>query len=121
MNNMREVKFRVYDKEAGAIVEHDQLLDDFNMSYLLGHPEEEGFVLMQYTGRKDRRDREIYEGDIVIIPEHYSGDNLCREYRAVITYNAPEFQTEPYFDESWNDIEVIGNIYENPELLEGGV
>ena len=73
----------------------------------------------QFTGRLDKEKREIYEWDIVKIPEHYIGDNLCPSHIAVITYNAPEFQTEPYFDESWNDIEVIGNLHENPELLEG--
>ena len=117
---MREIKFRAWDGM--------NMFNLYNVSRLALHPDLDvdgvfvpfcdHLVVMQYTGRKDKKGVDIYESDIVKIPEHYTGDHLCPVYVAVITYNAPEFQTEPYFDESWNDIEVIGNIHENPELWE---
>ena len=104
----KEIKFRVWDRDLRKMA-----YDNFTIS-----PSANSF-LMQYTGLKDKNGKEIYEGD------------WCRaEYRTregIITV-----QGNIVFDEfMWcvdckNDIfsinrlhnfEVIGNIYENPELL----
>ena len=81
----------------------------------------ENAVLMQYTGLKDKNNKEIYEGDIVkwwgyevqfgrqLRPERiiYINDYIKDTYKILcITENTRQ------------TVEIIGNIYENPELLE---
>jgi hypothetical protein len=70
---------------------------------------------MQYTGYKDMKGKEVYEGDIV----RYYDDIYEVRWIWVGFYLRPI--QDDGFDElatTENFIEVIGNIYENPELLE---
>lgn len=82
-------------------------------------------VLMQSTGLKDKNGKLIYEGDIVKF--NFDTD----EIKAVVSWDNKELigfylNTTDYFKDKYvtdydfykNDYEVIGNIYENPELLE---
>lgn len=95
----------------------------------------ENKYIMQYTGLKDKNGKEIYEGDILDVIT--INDNFADEFlidintKFIVDYNndsfAPSLISETCkniyhtFDEiDSNDVEVIGNIYENPELLEGG-
>jgi uncharacterized phage protein (TIGR01671 family) len=97
------------------------------------------FTLMQYTGLKDKNGKEIYEGDIVNtlrvnrlessgnIPENCCGKETDREERnnEVVKFEdfmwmCAEDQTLAMFTGVQDDdyyVEVIGNIYENPDLL----
>ena len=73
-------------------------------------------VLMQYTGLKDKNGIEIYEGDIVATPFGYN----C-EIRWNVNGHWGYWRTvdgATYKEDYW-ECEVIGNIYENPELLKG--
>jgi len=86
-----------------------------------GHFEEERFhhyEIMQYTGLKDKNGKEIYEGDILKLqPE---------EGMIVEVVNRPELNGYGVIDkEGWqgqlsnkSNHEIIGNIYENPDLLQ---
>jgi len=98
------------------------------------------FELMQYTGLKDKNGKEIYEGDIVeykergikplksipkgaIVSQASIYGSPDKAHRRVVEFDAPAYHL--FLDEAWpykgaRAWEVIGNIYENPELLEGG-
>ena len=73
-------------------------------------------IIMQFTGLHDKNGKEIYEGDIVT----YSGITSNNEkIIRIISYNTDyaRFQSGMYLLDNIELIEVIGNIYENPELL----
>mgnify|MGYP001233689767 FL=1 len=78
-------------------------------------------ILMQYTGLKDKNGKEIYEGDII---RESDGDGGYI-YAKVVYYKDGFMGKEKGFEPEYpisdfkNETEVIGNIYENPELLEG--
>lgn len=80
---------------------------------------------MQYTGLKDANDKEIYEGDIVTKD---TGDDLYyliefkqddAKFVMKNLRNRPMFFESRYIDIFNGCCEIVGNIYENPELLEG--
>ena len=96
-------------------------------------------AIEQYTGLKDKNGKEIYEGDIVkakIDGLWQTGAHTVSEGKATwnleVIYNDIRYmdvfhilgsKNQPnriyyLFDESISDVEVIGNIHENPELLE---
>ena len=117
---MREIKFRAWDKrtrkmiDTGFHVLGETTCFDLIYDYCMKHgrrKDEVGLlrinsvVIMQYTGRKDKNGKEIYEGDILRLSPMITDTNV--RHLAV-----------SYEDVFWHLIEIIGNIYENPELLE---
>jgi uncharacterized phage protein (TIGR01671 family) len=84
----------------------------------------EDYELMQFTGLLDKNGKEIYEGDIVKLGTIETEEEDRTTFTERILFDKGQFRTTHYgFPvHSWacNDkcfIEVIGNIYENPELL----
>lgn len=82
--------------------------------------------LMQYTGLKDRNGKEIYEGDIVRLPAYlnnYTEYAVCKwidntnSVEDVIGFAFEDTKGKRVRNDEWEDYEIIGNIYENPELL----
>ncbi|EAF1642490.1 hypothetical protein CJJ33_14550 [Listeria monocytogenes] len=88
-------------------------------------------LLMQYTGLKDKNGKKIFEGDIVAFSEDdFHVFNSQVEYFSEDGYPAFDIKvpSDYYFDSNvfsevsmsgLHEIEVIGNIHENPELMEG--
>lgn len=132
---MREIKFRAWDKLNKMLVQVQdldliQLVDgEYFISAGLEDVGEylrlsKEIVLMQYTGLKDKHSKEIYEGDILARRAGYNNPEIIRKgtvefvngkYENCLYY--PHKQRRYLFD-SASIYEVIGNIYENPELLE---
>jgi len=127
---MREIKFRALDAQANKMRYTFSLTSKGILSdHIGGLP----FVIpMQYTGLKDKYGNEIYEGDILIrcgefVPKGEWGivefrDCAFRLDRQIFIRKTRTAQwiDDPveFFDNNkFQSCEVIGNIYENPELL----
>lgn len=123
---MREIKFRCWDKENKEMLDVEYLhWDDCTGEFSIrttmysDYFDTEDMILMQYVGLKDKNGKEIYEGDIVKI------DCPTMKMTGEIKYSemsATFFIYDEIIEETlWyqkEELEVIGNIYENPELLE---
>ena len=125
-------KFRAWDNELGRMMSISDMwfnvdslgeigLNDSVMNdYITVSPDE--IELMQSTGLKDKNGKEIFEGDIVdykgreaVVKWHGSYASFI--YRFVDELQERASDWEPLFLACYH-FEVIGNIYENPELLE---
>ncbi len=117
---MREIKFRVWDKEKERLLLVDiEGMDSGSMNVkdwddVIYPFDEDDCILMQYTGLKDKNGKEIYEGDIITI---YEGE-IMAEVKFKNGAFCYFYDNEHDFTDFGNDAEIIGNIYENPELLE---
>ena len=96
--------------------------DDFNVDEGIRCTWPEDSIFLQYTGIKDKNDKEIYEGDIITGYAPMADKNWVVSYKAD-RYNAGFVAEELSLKLSsiniwYSGLEIIGNIYENPELLE---
>jgi uncharacterized phage protein (TIGR01671 family) len=134
---MREIKFRAWHKDERRWINLNGFDIFFNGCILEGMVDliyEQGNLkpyplkvceLVQYTGLKDKNGKEIYEGYIV---EHQIGEgHEWSGYHEVIFYdgafllkggNPRGMRYGEIFNWYPSNVKVIGNIYENPELLE---
>lgn len=116
----REIKFRAWNGESMIVWDVTGDFNDHDYYLVLGCMS----PLMEYIGLKDRDGLEIYEGDIIRNPhDHYpfyvvkkcvTGFCLCLP-EDIKQKCDPESMEKYCMGEFWS---VVGNIYENPELLE---
>ena len=127
---MREIKFRAWARrgewgEGGAkrrfVMVGSEVLafEEYELVCDLLKDIDDDFYLMQYTGLKDKNGKEIYEGDVVNC--RIRGDEGSPP--TSITKQPVTYGTGSYLVGCWStwfcyQYEVIGNIYENPEMLE---
>jgi uncharacterized phage protein (TIGR01671 family) len=75
-------------------------------------------TLCQYTGLTDKNGNKIWENDIIQYKDIKALGKV--EYIEDSFYLKHVYDYKQYIGEMWNKFEVIGNIFDNPELLEGG-
>jgi len=138
---MIEIEFRAWDTKNKVMIYEDEYASSHHWMTWTGRVYKNGlllpYIMMQFTGIYDKNSKEIYEGDIVRIidwPQKWSVSFLVIEYWQDLAYWGlkrfkivnPEciytgeivrggFEFQRIMDKKY---EVIGNIYENPELLE---
>jgi len=141
MNN-REIKFRTWDKQLKQFAEWTNRDPFFDTSHgqiffwervqredgsydgdIILQDYGDRFVLQQYTGLKDKNGKEIYEGDIcnagmVTGPIDFIIGGFSLASNPLIEFMPKDACVfSPDYDPSWIDVEVVGNVCENPDYF----
>lgn len=117
---MRQIKFRAWDVENQEMIDSDSLAFDYYEPLCDQLCDSDEMKFMQFTGFQDSKGSDIYEGDIIYVA------GFSRKAKAIISHkHGSEFEDLDGYHRSMinaaaeNDIgEIIGNIHQNPELLE---
>lgn len=125
-------KFRAYDKETGSmrdVLVIDYLNGDVDLSGGLIERSFQDVVLMQSTCLRDKNGVEIFEGDIAETRQSDLSSVSYEMVGGVVTYDSDngmfklvrKYGSKFHSFTIWLDnVEVIGNVWENPNLLKGG-
>ena len=121
---MREIKFRAWDTDSNVWIGN---VKDWEARYL--NDKDTDNILMQYTGLKDKNGVEIYEGDIVRV-QYYNNYNAPKNIQhkqesieevrydeEMVTFRFGNIFPFHLWNDTLKDIEIIGNIYENKDML----
>lgn len=123
----RKLKFRAWDKKINKMFYSDDCFFSFINGNLIERDGENGSdkdsqIVMQYTGLKDNDGKEIYESDI--LEYKHTGEIVIvdwhNEIGCYIFDNENEIERDVYIGDMSlsNEYKIIGNKYENPELME---
>jgi len=117
---MREIKFRAWAAKSKDMIGWNRLKEGRVIDIV---PQKDWFV-MQYIGLNDKTWKDIYEGDIL---KRVNGDQSLVEIKwdhPNARFNAFNFGPGDgiYFGAEWaQELKIVGNIHQNPELLDGGL
>ena len=129
---MREIKYRAWNKEWKMLLPVDSIIFENGLAVEVrvtikasdyDHQDEwqdyrigDEIILQQYTELKDKNGKEIYEGDIVTSVKFKDGSNY-NEVNLHIYYEDAHFGVGMAYLSNVKELKVIGNIYENKDLL----
>ena len=113
-SNMREIKFRAWFEPVGKMIYMD---DEMHISTFLSKYVSTNSELMQYIGLHDKNEKEIYHHDILKIIDK----DTRKERQVIVMVEMNNYCTNNFIDIqtsvlAGDIVEVIGNIYENPEF-----
>ena len=123
---MKEIKFRAWDKTLNKIHCWSVIENHFTFEELL---DDNFFEAMQYTGLKDKNGTEIYDGDYIRYSMRTINGSIYTHVCRVFQHESGTWRIEGYHEDNHSYetkgtvyaahliCEVIGNIYENPELV----
>ncbi len=112
----REIKFRLWDIDQKRFISSndERLFFEFEAGHIYqdGTNVTEYYTLLQFTGLQDKNGKEIYEGDVVT---WYNSDGAVRTDQVLWRNGGLVLCNSQYTVGSYANLEIIGNIYENPE------
>ncbi len=133
---MNKIKFRIWDKKdecwhvspnehkIGVNSFYEEIGENTVSRYSV---DGDGLIFQLFTGLLDKNDKEIYEGDVLQIPQEEVKNCIHSPYGHVwysdifgnwfVSYNHMYSEMSDDLYRRIHDSEVIGNIFENPELL----
>lgn len=119
---MREIKFKAWIVKDRVMFFSDSLISDFFIWLKDWEKQKSPYILMQYTGLKDKNGVEIYEGDLLRLYDNTKGNfEVVFRNSYIGGWVLTERSNQEWLSlgaRSSQNIEIIGNIHENPELLE---
>ncbi|MCK5018380.1 MAG: hypothetical protein KAS32_15080 [Candidatus Peribacteraceae bacterium] len=124
---MRKIKFRAWDKVKQVMDYHPKSVTGFLNIYLSN--ESDLYEWLQFTGLKDKNGKKVFEGDLlgfkgnkrnkkfqhVMVVEYLEEDDFCGW--SFMVHEFCGYGCSWCWLEEWKHYEVIGNIYENKDLL----
>ena len=138
----REIKFRAWDKDSKKMIKGDEPYGKYNeelgvsldgevltLDFETYYPSigfSNDVEIMQFTGLKDKNEVQIYQGDIIAVNYGKEDDINPADVNTNIEYYEVIFENGMYGAEGGEslyhyinnyEVEVIGNIYQNPELI----
>lgn len=126
---MREIKFRAWDIETREMIYGHEFMVTFGGRVYCNYDVERlrrvpdgRLLLMQRTGLRDKNGKEIYEGDIVKAYRHVTDVYVVfvvayDEFRGGYFKDTDDYLKPLVSDFGKDNMQVIGNIHEHPELL----
>lgn len=137
----QQIKFRAWVSKDSAMIQHREVIERAHNQFSDSLDDGNTDVIMQYIGIKDKNRKEIYTGDIVktqaVSDYSWNEDDTSKDINYIVgfhngTYCLFSNLESQYPIRQWKDgtndwygiencetflMEVVGNIYENPELL----
>jgi uncharacterized phage protein (TIGR01671 family) len=119
---MREIRFRAWDGFLDKMLSWKEI-EQAGMNLFAVLESQKIIIPMQYTGIKDKNDKEIHEGDVVVFDTiGWFEDKSIKSITGQVVYFNGGFDVhsegENYCLSLCDNPEIIGNIHDNPELLE---